>query len=138
MRWLQKYLFNPPIRVLLALGVAPPGYAVLETTGRVSGRRRRTPVGNGLVDDTFWLVAEHGHHAGYVRNLEADPSVRVKARRGLRYTWRSGTAHVLDADDPRARQRTLGRAHPTRVVTAWVVRAVGTELLTIRIDLDPD
>jgi deazaflavin-dependent oxidoreductase (nitroreductase family) len=136
-RWLQKYLLNPPIRLLLALGIAPPGYAVLETTGRRSGRARRTPVGNGLVDTTFWLIAEHGHRSGYVRNLETDPRVRVKVRRGVRYVWRSGTAHVLDGDDPIARQRTLGRGHPIRVINAWTVRGLGTELLTIRIDLDP-
>jgi deazaflavin-dependent oxidoreductase (nitroreductase family) len=137
-RALQKYLLNPPIRAQLELGIAAPGYALLETTGRVSGKRRRTPVGDGLVDATFWLIAEHGHHSGYVRNLALDPRVRVKARRGLRYVWRSGTARVLDDDDPRARQRELGRGHPIRVITAWAVRNMGTELLTIRIDLDAD
>ena len=103
-RSLQKYLLNPPIRFLLALDIAPPGYAVLETTGRVSGTRRRTPVGNCLIGDTFWLIAEHGHHADFVRNLEQDSRVRVKVRHGIRYSWRSGVAHVVVGDDPRARQ----------------------------------
>ena len=31
---LQKHLLNPPIKLLFAIGVAPPGYALLETTGR--------------------------------------------------------------------------------------------------------
>ena len=137
-RRLQKYLLNPPIRLLLALELTPPGYALLETTGRVSGQRRRTPIGNGLVDSTFWLIAEHGRHAGYVRNLEADERVRVKVRRGLRFAWQPGAAHVLDGDDPIARQRTLSRGHPTRRMNAWAVRALGTDLLTIRIDLEPD
>jgi hypothetical protein len=88
------------------------------------------------VGDTFWIVAEHGRKAGYVRNLSADPRVRVKVRRGLRMTWRSGIAHVLDEDDPRERQRTLGKGHPLRAFNAAAVRAFGTELLTIRIDLD--
>lgn len=137
-RWLQRYLLNPPVRALLALRVAPPGYALLETTGRVSERPRRTPIGDGLVGDTFWLIAEHGHRAGYVRNVERDPRVRVKVRRGLRYVWRAGTAHVLDDDDPAARQRQLGRTRPIRVITAWVVRVMGTDLVTVRIDLDPE
>jgi len=37
--FLQKYLFNPPINFLFAIGMVPPGYALLETVGRktVSG-----------------------------------------------------------------------------------------------------
>jgi deazaflavin-dependent oxidoreductase (nitroreductase family) len=133
---LQKYLLNPPIKLALAVGTAPPGYALLETLGRKTGKPRRTPVGNGLVGDTFWIVAEHGRKAGYVRNLVADPRVRVKVRRGLRMSWRSGTAHVLEADDPRERQRELAKGHPLRAINAAGVRTFGTELLTIRIDLD--
>jgi len=36
--FLQKYLFNPPIKLLFAIGVVPPGYALLETTGRRTGK----------------------------------------------------------------------------------------------------
>jgi deazaflavin-dependent oxidoreductase (nitroreductase family) len=133
---LQKYLLNPPIKAGLRVGLAPPGYALLETTGRKSGQPRRTPVGNGLEGSTFWIVTEHGRRAGYVRNLEADPRVRVKLRRGLGYTWVSGTARVLTDDDPRARQRVISRGHPLRALNAVAVRAMGTELLTVRIDLD--
>lgn len=136
-RLIQKYVLNPPIRVLLLLGVLPVGYALLETAGRVSGRPRRTPVGNGLVGDTFWIVAEHGHSANYVRNLRAQPRVRVHVRDGLRPVWREGVAHVLETDDPHARQRELSRWHPLRAVNAAFVRVLGSELLTIRIDLDP-
>jgi hypothetical protein len=39
---LQKYLLNPPIKPLLALGLAPPGYALLETTDRKSVEPRRS------------------------------------------------------------------------------------------------
>ena len=34
---LQKYLLNPPIKLLFAMGVVLPGYALLETTGRKTG-----------------------------------------------------------------------------------------------------
>jgi hypothetical protein len=62
--FLQKYFLNPQIKVLFAIGVAPPGYALLETTGRKTGKPRRTPVGDGRVGSQFWLIAEHGMRAG--------------------------------------------------------------------------
>jgi deazaflavin-dependent oxidoreductase (nitroreductase family) len=125
---LARYVVNPVMRKALERGIAPRGYALLETTGRKSGLPRRTPVGNGLDGDTFWIVAEHGRKAAYVRNIEANPSVRVKVGR----TWRSGTAQLLPDDDPRERQRRIGRRF-----NAAMVRLMGTELLTVRVDLDP-
>ncbi len=104
---LQKYLLNPPIKLLFAMGVVLPGYALLETTGRKTGKRRRTPVGYGLVGKQFWIVAEHGEKAGYVRNIAGNPRVRLKLRSGLRARWYSGTAHVLSDDDPNERQSWL-------------------------------
>jgi deazaflavin-dependent oxidoreductase (nitroreductase family) len=127
-RTFQKYVLNPPIRALFALGLVPPTHVLLETTGRKSGQPRQNPVGNGLDGDTLWIVAEHGHSASYVRNLEADPRVRVKIGR----RWRTGRATVLPDDDPRARLDRIGRR-----VNGFMVRAVGTDLLTIRVDLDP-
>ena len=55
---LQKYFLNPPIKFLLAIGIAPPGYALLETIGRKTGKPRRTPVGDGRIGSQFWIVAE--------------------------------------------------------------------------------
>jgi hypothetical protein len=55
----------------------------------------------------------------------------------LRPVWREGVANVLEADDPHARQRDLSRWHPLRALNAVFVRVLGSELLTIRIDLDP-
>ncbi len=124
---LGRYLVNPVVKAAVTVELAPPSYAILETTGRRSGEPRRTPVGNGLDGDTFWLVAEHGRRAHYVRNIEADRRVRVKVRR----RWRSGTAHVLADDDARERQRKIGLRF-----NAAVVRLMGTELLTVRVDLD--
>jgi len=134
---LQKYVLNPPIRMFFALGTVPPGYALLETRGRVSGKPRRTPVGNGAEGDVFWIVTEHGYKSGYVRNIQRDPRVRVMFRHGLRPRWRSGTARILPDDDPRARQRALGKGHPLRAFNALAVRGFGTGLLSIRIDLEP-
>jgi len=124
----QKRVANPLVRGLLERGVRIPGYALLETTGRRSGLARTTPVGDGLDGARFWIVSEHGRRSAYVRNIEADPRVRVR----VRGRWRSGTAHLLPTDDPRERQRLLG-------ARAWLnavsVRRLGTDLLTVRIDL---
>jgi len=133
---LQKYFLNPQIKFLFAIGIAPPGYALLETTGRKTGTPRRTPVGDGRVGNQFWIVAEHGMKAGYVRNIANDARVRLKLGHGIRAHWHSGTAHLLAEDDPRERQKWLARQLPSSAVNALVVRVFGTELLTVRIDLN--
>jgi deazaflavin-dependent oxidoreductase (nitroreductase family) len=134
--FLQKYVFNPPVKLLFAVGLVRPGYALLETVGRKTGKARRTPVGDGRVGGQFWIVAEHGRKAGYVRNIEANPRVRLKLREGFRSCWHSGTAHILAEDDPRARQDWLARQVRGAGSNAAAVRFFGTELLTVRIDLD--
>ena len=131
-RFTQRRLMNPVVRSTLARGWRIPGYALLETTGRTSGQPRRTPVGDGLDGDTFWIVAEHGRRADYVRNIERDRRVRVL----VRGRWRSGTAVPLYDDDPRERQRILGRHRLGRRINDVAVRSFGTDLLTVRIDLD--
>src|SRR4051812_44892899 len=98
-------LLNPLMRRALEAGLVPRGVALLETTGRTSGQPRRVPVGDGLRGQQFWIVAEHGRHADYVRNIGREPRVRVKVRR----RWRTGTAHILPDDDPRERLRRLKR-----------------------------
>lgn len=60
--------------------------------------------------DTFWVIAEQGPYAGWVRNLTADPDVRVHAALAVlliggiinlrRSTWTFG-APPLDLDDER-------------------------------------
>jgi deazaflavin-dependent oxidoreductase (nitroreductase family) len=126
-RFASVRLLNPLMRRLLEAGLVPRGVALLETMGRRSGQPRRVPVGDGLRGDRFWIVAEHGRHADYVRNIERNPRVRVKAHR----RWRTGTAHILDDDDPRARMRWLKRP-----INDAGLRAMATEMLVIRIDLD--
>jgi deazaflavin-dependent oxidoreductase (nitroreductase family) len=133
----QRKLLNPLVRWAIEKGYAPASYALLETTGRKSGEARQTPVGNGLVGEQFWIVAERGARAAYVRNIAADPRVRVRIRDGRRQVWRSGTATPLPDDDPIERQRWLGETGPGRASNARAVRMFGSELMTVRIDLDP-
>ncbi|MFD6992999.1 nitroreductase/quinone reductase family protein [Streptomyces sp. NPDC059943] len=112
-------------RVANPLSSRMPGQILLETTGRTSGLPRRTPVGGSRVGQEFWLVSEYGDKSQYVRNILADPRVRVR----IKGTWHTGTAHPMPQDDPRARLRTL----PTG--NSAVVRLMGTNLLTVRVDL---
>ena len=104
-----------------------PGTALLETIGRKSGQPRRTPISNGLSGDSFWIVAEQGYRAQYVKNIQANPRVRVR----VRGKWRAGTARLRPDDDPRDRQRSLPR------INAWFVRMMADQLLSIEVDLDP-
>ena len=126
-RTLSNRVFNPVVRALGDRGLLPPQVCLLETTGRRSGQPRRTPVGDGLRGHQFWIVTEHGWASDYVRNLALAPKVRIK--RGRR--WYHGTAHILPGDDPRARMRWLRRP-----LNDLSVRAMGTEQLVIRVDLD--
>jgi deazaflavin-dependent oxidoreductase (nitroreductase family) len=121
-------LLNPVVRIAVRLGLPLPIVVILETRGRRSGRLRQIPVGKTLDGDTLWIVAEHGRKASYVRNIEAEPRVRVRVGR----KWRRGVATVLYDDDWRDRQRQL----PNKLNSA-LVRAVGTEHVTVRVDLDP-
>src|SRR5581483_10390320 len=97
---LQKYLFNPPIKLLFAIGIGRPGYALLETVGRKSGKSRRTPVGDGRVGGQFWLGAEHRNDAAYGRNNPRNPRRRLKVGHRLPTRLLTGTAHLLPDDDP--------------------------------------
>ncbi|MGY1498654.1 nitroreductase/quinone reductase family protein [Streptomyces sp. QTS52] len=115
----QRRIGNPVTRRL-------PFQTLLETTGRTSGLPRVTPLGGRRIGDTFWLVSEFGEKSQYVRNIKANPRVRVRV--GGR--WHVGTAHLLPDDDPIARLRTLPKVNSTGV------RTLGTNLLTVRVDLD--
>ena len=134
-RTVQRWTINPLMRLLLTIGINPLGLAILETRGRTSGKPRRVPVGNGRTGDAFWIIAEHGLRAGYVRNIQHDPRVRVRLRIGLRYRWVTGLATVLPDDDPLARQRRIIRWHPLRAFNAINVRVLGADLLTVHVRL---
>ncbi|QWF85179.1 nitroreductase/quinone reductase family protein [Amycolatopsis sp. CA-230715] len=124
-RRLQRYLINPPLVLALRLGVLP-GHALLETTGRRTGRRRRTIVGVRLEGKVLWLVAEQGSHAGYVRNLMANPEIKVFHER----RWYRATA-ALDPDtDPEALLDAWPDARHARNV-----RRFGTDLKVIRVEV---
>ncbi len=94
----------------------------------IAGLPRRVPVGNGLRGNHFWIVTEHGYGADYVKNLERDARMRVSLGR----TWHRGTAHILPDDDALERLRWLRRP-----VNDALLLLIGTQQLTIRVDLEP-
>jgi deazaflavin-dependent oxidoreductase (nitroreductase family) len=114
----QRRVANPLMRRL-------PIQTLLETTGRVSGQPRHTPLDGSKVGNEFWFVSEFGEKSQYVKNIKADPRVRVR----LRGKWHSGTAHLMPDDDPHERLRSLPQFN------SFGVRTFGTNLLTIRVDL---
>ncbi|MCZ0988662.1 nitroreductase/quinone reductase family protein [Streptomyces diastatochromogenes] len=114
----QRHVANP-------LNRRVPAQTILETTGRTSGLPRPTPVGGRRVGDSFWIVSEFGFKSQYVRNIQADPHVRIR----IRGRWHHGTAHLLPEDDAVTRLRGLPRFNSA------AVRAFGTDLLTVRVDL---
>ena len=124
--FLSAKVFNPLVLAAARAGLPLPGVVILETTGRRSGEPRRVPVSRLLEGDTLWIVTEHGRKAAYVRNIQANPRVRVRAGR----RWRTGTAQVVSGVDWRALQRRL----PSKLSSA-AVRLMGTEHLVIRVDL---
>jgi deazaflavin-dependent oxidoreductase (nitroreductase family) len=124
-RRLQKYVVNPPTKLAVGLGLVP-GHALVETVGRKTGRRRRTVVGVHRDGGALYVVTEQGRHAGYVRNIEAQPRIRVRLGR----RWYDATARLLDDDDVDSRLESFGRPRHARLV-----RQVGTALTTLRIDL---
>jgi deazaflavin-dependent oxidoreductase (nitroreductase family) len=131
-RAIEKYLTNPGMRLALRAGVAPRSFALLETTGNKTGRRRLTPVGNGLTGGTFWLVSELGLTSGYARNLQANPRVRVKVKR----RWYDGAATILPDDDGWARREEIDRKNGLMGrFDGKIFRASATDPVTIRIDL---
>ena len=114
----QRLVVNP-------IGRRSP-MTMLETTGRKSGQPRRTAIGGRVIGNEFWMVSEHGDHSDYVRNIKANPAVRVR----IGGEWRNGTAHLLPDDDAAARLGNLPR------LNSAVVRLMGSDLLTVRVDLD--
>ena len=77
----KRRLANYLIDLLTRLGLAPSVYHILTTTGRKSGKPRRTPVIVMRKDDVRWIVSPYGE-TGWVKNVRAGG--RTSIRRGFR------------------------------------------------------
>jgi deazaflavin-dependent oxidoreductase (nitroreductase family) len=72
----------------------PRGFGVLSTTGRRTGKTRRRCVRAIRVGERVYLVAIGGPRAAWVKNLLANPAVRLRIADGS-FT---GTARELEPD----------------------------------------
>jgi hypothetical protein len=81
------------------------------------------------------LIRPSSSSSYYAQNLIANPRVRVKTQG----RWHIGRATLLPDDDARQRRRALDRAHGlSGRIDGSIFRAMATDPLTIRIDLDRD
>jgi deazaflavin-dependent oxidoreductase (nitroreductase family) len=104
-----------------------PRTAIVETTGRRTGLRRRVPVAARRSGNEVWVVAGAGRKARYVKNIEADPRVRVK----IGGRWLAGTATIRPDDDARKRRYWVS------LQNGLFLAIVGDENVSVRIDVAP-
>jgi deazaflavin-dependent oxidoreductase (nitroreductase family) len=134
-RWeilIGRYTANPLMRAMFRLGITPPRMALVETVGRKSGAVHHTPIFASLEGETLWLIAQHGRHAGWVLNFEANPRVRVRLGR----SWRSGTAELVPDDDVKARIDTFSNTALGRAMTGAMFLALESQPVSARIQLE--
>lgn len=70
-------------RILYAIGFGPlVGRIILllTTTGRKSGLKRVTPLQYEEIDGKYYLGAARGLRADWVRNIQANPNVKVRVK----------------------------------------------------------
>jgi deazaflavin-dependent oxidoreductase (nitroreductase family) len=100
----------------------------LTTTGRSTGQPRRITIWFAAVGDVIYMLAGGREEAHWVRNIGANPVVRVQIQR------RSfeGRARAIEGeqDDPVAREA-IAAKYGTKHLTKWL-----RESLPIRIDFE--
>jgi deazaflavin-dependent oxidoreductase (nitroreductase family) len=100
----------------------------LSTTGRRSGQPRQITIWFAAVGDVVFMLAGGREGAHWVRNIQADPVVRVQIKR--RTFEGRGRSVEGESDDPAAREA-LAAKYGTKWLTRWL-----RESLPVRIDLE--
>jgi hypothetical protein len=108
----QNGVVNRVVVALAERGLVPLTYALLETTGRRTGRPRRIPVANGLDADTFWLIVGRGEQAASSRTSE--PTQRSASRHD-----QPCSAKEPGCDGDRAWPTHCQRMTPVSATIAW-------------------
>nr|WP_296769329.1 nitroreductase family deazaflavin-dependent oxidoreductase [Rhodococcus sp. (in: high G+C Gram-positive bacteria)] len=131
-RLVGRYLANPVMNGLTALGVRVSLMTDIETVGRKSGLTRRVPVSASFDDTGAWIISQHGTRSGWGANIGDEPTVRVR----VGSQWRSGIAEFVHTDDVTARARSFA-ANPVlgRLVGATFA-ALQTTPISVRVTFD--
>ncbi len=87
-------------------------FLYLTTTGRRSGQPREIEIWFTRLAGRYYLIAEHGERAQWVRNLRAEP--RVRLRLGRRGRPRAARARVVDATRDAALAAAVRRRSETK------------------------
>ena len=109
---------NAITNAAIIAGIPRPPYTrknalVIETIGRQSGKRHRTPVGYLVDGGRIIVVVEDGSRSHWVRNaLAQDGHLRIH----LRGQWHSAKLRMLEAD-PETYLRRMNRVHALFVRT---------------------
>ncbi len=107
-RWFHRLsnIFVAPVFRLLPM---PRGFVLLTVTGRRSGKRRTRPIRAVRSNDVLYAVAILGKRSDWLRNIRANPRVRIKIGNGTL----PATAHeVTDA----AERERAGKLYAETVV----------------------
>jgi len=132
-RNMGRIVMNPVVAAFDRLGIRSSLVVELETIGRKSKEPRRVPLAGRVEGNDLWVISQHGRRAGWAYNIAADPHVRVR----IDNEWRTGTARFEPDDDVRARGRSFGgRGRLGRSATAWTMRAMESDPISVRITLD--
>jgi deazaflavin-dependent oxidoreductase (nitroreductase family) len=112
--------------------MASDDYCYLTTTGRRTGKPHRIEIWYANAGDTLYLLAGGGRSSDWVRNLSADPAVRVEVD-GHHHLAR---ARIVEPGEEAERARALVfdkyAPRSNGDLTGWRHRA-----LPVALDLDP-
>jgi deazaflavin-dependent oxidoreductase (nitroreductase family) len=128
-RRVGRTVLNPMVAALDRRGIRSALVVELETTGRKSGAPRRVPLTGSADTGGVWVISQHGHRAGWAHNIGADPRVRVR----VDGKWRNGIAAFQPDDDIRARARSFARGKVSAAATAFAMRAMESDPISVRI-----
>jgi deazaflavin-dependent oxidoreductase (nitroreductase family) len=142
-RGLLRWFLRMPIWLFRSgLDRFMPGWIMLTTTGRRSGKPRRNVVDVARREgDTVYILAAYGEKADWVRNLKADSSLKAQiggrkfdARAAFLPGEEAGDLMVALFRNRPAYVRAVLRAIGVQVANEEDVRRAGAGMLTVRIE----